>query len=59
MDKTKSQKFLEGRKIVEVIHQPQKLILCLDNGTHFEVSAFATGWEVDSCGLDFKFKEDL
>lgn len=54
---TKTQKFLQNRRIVDVKHLPKKLILTLDNGNHFEVSCSVIGYEVQSYGLDFKFNE--
>jgi hypothetical protein len=57
---SKTQDFLQNRKIIDVIHSPQKLTLVLDDGKKFEIKAYATGWEVESHGLDFKFfKSDI
>jgi hypothetical protein len=55
---SKTQDFLRDRKIIDVIHAPRKLTLILDDGSLFEVSAQAFGWDVQSYGLNFKFSPD-
>ena len=57
-EQSRSQKFLEGRKIVKIEHQPKCMVLHLDNGTKFSIQAYCFGYEIDKYGLTFKFIVD-
>lgn len=54
---SRTQKFLTGKQIVDIEHKPKTLIIKLADGSEFEVSSFAIGWDIESFGLNFKFKK--
>lgn len=55
---TKTQEFLKDRTIVDIKHEPKKLILTLDNGNIFEIASYCDGWDTYGYGLTFGFKRE-
>jgi len=55
--RSKSQKFLEGRWIICVQHEPHSLVILLDNGSKFRATAHTD--ETGRSFLDFSFSDTL
>ena len=54
---SKTQDYLVGRRIRDVVHEPKRLIIDLDDGRRFTVGILEVSrdWETTDTSLDFEF----